>query len=347
VKTGKCRCRNRIFFNNHTCRNCSAALGRCTACGALTSLSGADADWTCDACGASVSPCSNQTLGVCNSFNLESQCLCKWCQYTAVLPDLSQPDNGRLWAAMESAKRRLLIQLEELGLPPFAAGTGESHPLSFQFMAETTDSNGNVQPVTTGHQNGVITIDLAEANSVHRERLRVRFGEPHRTLIGHLRHEVGHYIEWAWEARLAEGPCRGLFGDPGVADYSDAMEQYYQQGPPGNWEESFVSAYATMHPWEDFAETVNVYLDISAIATTANDLGGYQIDISPGGDADSFVKKVLNIVIEVSEYNFDLGLSPLLPENLPPKVMSKLAFIHSLRSEEPTATQNLADASGR
>lgn len=234
---------------------------------------------------------------------------------------------------MEAAKRRLLIQLEDLDFPPFAAKSGETHPLSFRFLEETTDPSGNVQPVTTGHQNGVITIDLAEADSVHRERLRVRFGEPHRTLVGHMRHEIGHYIEWVWEDRLHARGSRDLFGDPQASNYSDALQQYYQNGPPADWEQDFVSGYATMHPWEDFAETVNVYLDLAAIATTANDLGGYRIDLSPTADPVRLVQSVLDIVIEVSEYNFDLGLSPLLPENLPPTVINKLALVHSLRSE--------------
>ena len=110
------------------------------------------------------------------------------------------------------------------------------------------------------------------------------------------------------------------------------MQRHYDQGPPNNWAEHHVSAYATMHPWEDFAETVNVYLDILAIATTANDLGGRNLALSADADVHELVAAILKIVVEVSEYNFDLGLLPLLPEHLPPPVMEKLAFVHSLRS---------------
>src|SRR3569623_1888140 len=33
------------------------------------------------------------------------------------------------------------------------------------------------------------------------------------------------------------------------------MHRHYNEGPQPNWQENFVSAYATMHPWEDWAET--------------------------------------------------------------------------------------------
>ena len=238
---------------------------------------------------------------------------------------------------MESAKRRLLLQLEDLSLPPFTGETLESHPLRFEFLEDSVDSEGKPVKVTTGHENGLITINLAEADSVHRERLRVQLNEPQRTLIGHMRHEVGHYIEWAWASRVAASEYHNLFGDPDAVDYSEAMTRHYQQGPPANWHDNHVSAYATMHPWEDFAETVNVYLDIMAIATTANDIGGRHLNLSPEADAKKLVKSVLNIVIQVSEYNFDLGLQPLLPERLPPTVVNKLSYVHSLRSPSVAA----------
>lgn len=292
---------------------------------------------TCDACQSIVHACVNQTHGVCHCFNEAPKKLCRWCEFTNVIPPLSQTESIARWRAMESAKRRLLLQLEDLRLPPFIADTLQTHPLRFDFLEDSVDAEGKPKKVTTGHENGLITINLAEADSVHRERLRVQFGEPQRTLIGHMRHEVGHYIDWAWASRVAAKKYHSLFGDPDAVDYSEAMKRHYEQGPPTDWHDNHASAYATMHPWEDFAETVNLYLDIMAIATTANDIGGQGLDLSPETDAAKLVKSVLDIVIQVSEYNFDLGLLPLLPERLSPMVVHKLSYVHSLRSASVAA----------
>ena len=337
MKTGKCRCGNRIFFNNHHCLSCKAALAQCIPCGALTSLTITQKFSTCDTCGTVVHACINHVHGVCHSFNAAPNVLCRWCEFTRVIPQLNEPESVRRWAVMESAKRRLLMQLNDLGLPPFINTLQKTHPLQFEFLENTIDENGRKKMVTTGHENGLITINLAEADSVYREQLRVQFGEPQRTLIGHLRHEVGHYIDWSWANRWAKDTYQSLFGDPDRIDYSQAMKRHYDEGPSKNWADNHVSAYATMHPWEDFAETVNVYLDIMAIATTANELGRRDLDLSPGAEVAGLVSSILKIVVEVSEYNFDLGLLPLLPEHLPPPVMEKLAFVHSLRKIQPGA----------
>lgn len=332
MKTGKCRCGNRIFFNNHYCLACNATLGRCGPCSALTSFSEINQLQSCDSCGASTYACANQAHGVCRSFNAAPNTLCRLCEFTQTTPALSSATNVARWGALEAAKRRMLLQLEELGLPPFVGDLNETHPLKFQFIEDSLDSTGQPRRVTTGHRDGLITINLAEADSVHRERVRVQMREPQRTLIGHMRHEVGHYIDWSWASRVAIKDYHRLFGDPQAVDYAAAMELHYQQGPPADWAQSHVSAYATMHPWEDFAETVNVYLDILAIAMTASDVGGRALDMSPRGDTQQLVSQVLDIVIEVSEYNYDLGLSALLPESLPPAVIEKLAYVHGLRS---------------
>jgi hypothetical protein len=333
MKTGTCRCGIRIFFNNSLCLSCGAIVGRCIPCGALNSSADDSAASTCDACETSVYPCVNRKHGVCHSFVSEANSLCRWCSFTKVVPPLNQPESVGRWAAMELAKRRLLVQLEDLQLPPFANNLMEAHPLAFQFLDDLLSNSGQPSSITTGHESGLITINLAEADSVHRERLRVELGEPHRTLIGHMRHEVGHYIDWAWASRVAADDYRRLFGDPGALVYNRAMTRYYQQGPPADWADRHVSAYAAMHPWEDFAETVNVYLDITAIATTANELSGRCLVLTPNADPQQLVAAVLKIVIEVSEYNFDLGSAPLLPERLPPAVVDKLAYVHGLRSK--------------
>jgi hypothetical protein len=333
MKTSRCRCNNRIYFNNSVCVGCNAVLGRCTKCGKLSSFSppASSNGLRCDQCDSVVYRCSNQNYGVCNSFNVIPNSICRWCAFTTVIPDLNLPDSKRRWAALETAKRQLLIQLEQLGLPPFASNLLSNNPLTFEFLTDTTDSLGNLRRVTTGHEDGRIVINVLEADSVQRESLRIRLGEPQRTLIGHMRHEIGHYIDWGFASRMALHEYHKLFGDPLAIDYELSMQTHYAHGAPANWPTSFVSQYATMHPWEDFAETVNVYLDIMAIASTANDQGRAKFDLSPKADVQALVREVLKIVIEVSEYNFDLGLQPLLPEKLSAAALDKLSYVHALR----------------
>ena len=119
----------------------------------------------------------------------------------------------------------------------------------------------------------MITIDLAESSAAHREQVREKLGEPYRTMLGHFRHEVGHYYEW----QLVRGEdlltrCRELFGDE-TADYQAEIDRHYAEGPPEGWESSYISSYATMHPFEDFAETWAHYLHICDTIETASEYG--------------------------------------------------------------------------
>lgn len=333
MRTGKCRCGNRIYFNNVKCLACEAILGHCDCCSSLTSFVPTERRLKCDACDRHVDACPNQIHKVCNSF-VPRASLCRWCAFTTDIPDLSDSTNVARWARLELAKRMLLRQLNDLQLPPFKNDLNTTHPLTFRFLGDMVDESGNHQKTVTGHANGVVTINIAEADSVQRERTRIELGEPQRTLIGHMRHEVGHYIDWSFASRVAAERYCELFGDPESVDYSRAMDRHYETGPPHDWADHFVSEYASMHPWEDFAETINVYLDIMAIATTANDQRRATFDLAPSADPVGLLQDVLRIVVEVSEYNFDLGLQPLLPERFPKRVMDKLAYVHSLRLDQ-------------
>lgn len=332
MRTGHCRCKRRIYFANHLCLQCGAELGLCEHCGALTSFQTGEGETTCDHCEQPVYACVNQQYQVCRTFTMAAESLCCWCEFTEAIPSTENPKHMARWARLELAKRQLLIQLEQLGLPPFRANLQQDYPLRFAFLADEQSPTGEKQKVMTGHQEGLITINLAEADSVHRERVRVNLREPQRTLIGHMRHEVGHYFDWAWASRFALPEYIRLFGDPSAVDYQQALDKHYEQGPPADWAESYVSAYATMHPWEDFAETVNAYLDLMALATTAVEQHRLQLDLSAQGKMDKIVKAVLELVVEVSQYNFDLGLQPLLPEQLAAPVVKKLQYVHRLRS---------------
>ena len=163
------------------------------------------------------------------------------------------------WRKLEAAKHRLFYTLLRLNLP---IETRNENPegLAFDFLADQPAQSG--PKVMTGHDNGLITIALAEADDAERERRRTAMGEPYRTLLGHFRHEVGHYY---WDRLVRDegrlDPCRAVFGDDSQ-DYEQALQRHYAEGAPANWQENFVSAYATTHPWEDFAETWAHYLHI-------------------------------------------------------------------------------------
>ena len=169
-----------------------------------------------------------------------------------MIPDLSLSVNQMRWRRLEEAKRRLFYSLLRWRLPIPTVADDPERGLRFEFLA---DQGGDAPKVMTGHDGGLITISIAEADDVERERRRTAMGEPYRTIIGHFRHEIGHYY---WDLLVRDGrrldECRALFGDD-RQDYSEALERHHQFGPPQDWRDGYVSAYATMHPWEDFAET--------------------------------------------------------------------------------------------
>ena len=168
------------------------------------------------------------------------------------------------FAVAEKAKRRLIVELHELKLPIVGRDEDPDYGLAFDLLSS------EFEKVFTGHENGVITLDLAEGDDVHREQLRVAMDEPYRTLLGHFRHEIGHYYYY----RLVDPSqdyrqqFRELFGDPD-ADYQAALDRHYNEGAPPDWEKNYVSSYATMHPAEDWAETFAHYLHIRDTLDTA------------------------------------------------------------------------------
>lgn len=208
-----------------------------------------------------------------NSFDTDPDGLCPACRLNDVIPDLTIAENLPLWRSLEIAKRRCLFTMLELRLPIQARDIGEgsrkTDPLQFRFMSDK-DSTSHFQrplkgedPVLTGHADGVITINLAEADDIARTQTQVAMEESYRTLLGHFRHESGHYY---WELFNNVDPgfaerFRAIFGDE-TASYQDALDRHYEQGPPTEWQNDYVSTYATMHPWEDWAETWAHYIHI-------------------------------------------------------------------------------------
>ena len=219
--------------------------------------------------------------------------LCPSCRLTRVIPDLNQQGNKEAWYRLEVAKRRLVYSLLFLNLPVMNREDDPEHGLSFEFLADPVAAPYAAKPpkpVLTGHNDGVITINVAEADDAEREKRRQQLHEPYRTLLGHFRHEVGHYY---WD-RLVNNSAelnsfRALFGNEQV-DYSKALENYYRQGAPGDWQQHFVTAYASSHPWEDWAETWAHYLHMSDTLETASACG---LSLRPDRKDEPSMKTVL------------------------------------------------------
>ena len=241
-----------------------------------------------------------------------------------------------------AALRRLVYQLDDIGLPiePFWRHDGG---LAFDLLSSYTSG----EKVIIGHANGVITIDLVESLDDYRESLRIRLGEPYRTMLGHFRHEVGHYyqnilVETGSGAAGYLTECRALFGDETVS-YSDAIARHYEFGAPADWQDDFISEYATMHPWEDFAECFAHYLHITDTIDTCREAGmvlhANRVRFSAPHDvvpldsyADVPVERLLSdwryVSLLLNRANTAMGKSPLYPFEISPAVVAKLGFVH-------------------
>ncbi len=346
MKTYQCSCGSELFFENSTCLACGADVGWCPGCESITSLvSLGGGAYRCGnaACGIRLSKCHNyEAENVCNrciavaeDFSGHSG-MCDCCIHNDTIPDLSVVGNREKWIELEAAKRRLFYTLNLLGLPVGVLGKNSFLPLLFDFKADVIPGNefwrnfNEAEKVYTGHANGRITINIREADSVEREALRVDLGEAHRTLVGHFRHEIGHYY---WELLVrgqCEPDCVAVFGDHQSPTYAEALDRHYQQGAPVGWEENYISSYATMHPWEDFAETFAAWLDLASVLDSADNTGFQKVPDLHTASTESLVNSYRKIGIAMNEMNRTMGLLDFLPVVLKPPVVDKLRFVHQL-----------------
>lgn len=258
-------------------------------------------------------------------------------------PDLSVKANVLAWRRLQWAKLRLFYSLLRLGLPLQTKAENERTGLAFDVLADPPQPGA--PRVMTGHDNGLITIALAEADDAAREKSRMSLHEPYRTLVGHFRHESGHYF---WDRLVHDGgklePFRRLFGDE-RDDYGEALQRHYDQAPPADWQARFVSAYATMHPWEDFAETWAHYLHIVDTLEMAQAFGlstrprvaeGDELDASVDFDPyrklpmERLTENWMPLTLAVNSLNRAMGQPDLYPFVLSAPAIEKLGFVHNL-----------------
>ena len=355
MKLFQCQhCSQVLYFENVRCEKCAHSLGYLPAANLLTALEPQDSTWRAlTVPSGSYRFCANAEYAACNWLVADEllETLCAACRHNRTIPDLTRRANLAPWRKLELAKHRLFYTLLKLRLPLLTRTDDPEHGLVFDFLADQPNRPG--AKVLTGHDNGIITIALAEADDAEREKRRQAMQESYRTLLGHFRHEVGHHF---WDLLVRDGgkidECREIFGDE-RRDYDEALKAHYAEGAQTDWREHFVSAYATSHPWEDFAETWAHYLHIVDTLEMAGSFGlrvrphvSHGEDLSSRIDFDLYrdvgigklVDAWLPITFAINSLNRCMGLPDLYPFILGPEVIRKLGFIHDLvhagRSEE-------------
>jgi hypothetical protein len=346
-RTFLCRCGNHVFFRNSLCLGCQAPLGYLPAAAKLAPLDpGSRAGtWVPEGGGPLQKYCGNRdTPAHCNwmlaADDPHPRCIA--CRLNRTIPNLDDADNARYWGLIEVAKRRLVSELLAFGLPVKSkVDEDREHGVMFDFLRSPPQG----PRVLTGHATGLITLNVEEADDAKREKIRHDLHEPYRTLLGHFRHEIGHYY---WD-RLVLGsawlePFRELFGDE-RADYAAALKANYDNGPPANWADRYISSYASTHPWEDWAETWAHYLHVVDSMGTALGFGLDAEDLDgtiepferdalyapDDADAERFLS-LLNAWIEMTmvlnELARSMGQPDFYPFVMSRPVVAKLQFVH-------------------
>ena len=276
--------------------------------------------------------CANRMHSVCNWATTANEPLCRSCRLNDIIPNLAFAGNLGRWRRIEQAKRRVVHDVIRLGLPIEPRAAGEADGLAFQFLSAELAA----APVMTGHDCGLVTLDIAEADDAIREQRRAHMGEPYRTLVGHFRHELAHYYFERLVLNSGDiGACRFVFGDERT-HYAEALRRHYQNGAPPDWRQHFISAYASAHPHEDWAETFAHFVHIVATMDTALDLGfggmlSEQIaDPYTTEDFDALIGAFLPITEKVNEINRSMGQPDMYPFVLSEEVVGKLHFIHMI-----------------
>lgn len=348
MKLFRCqKCAELLYFENGRCESCQHILGYIPELATLSALerdeSNQNAWRASDAPNAPYRFCENTQFNSCNWLIRDdsADALCAACRHNRMIPDLTITENLVRWRRFEAAKHRLFYTLLSLRLPTPSRAEDPDNGLAFDFLSDVP----NGPKIMTGHENGLITVNLNEADDAEREKTRAAMLEPYRTLLGHLRHESGHFY---WERLVRDRgrleDFRAVFGDENE-DYGEALRRNYGSSVSEDWRGQYISSYAAAHPWEDFAETWAHYLHIIDTIETAfafgisirprivNDTGlEATIDFNPyaAGDIQRIIGAWLPLTFAANEMNRSMGEPDLYPFVLSPEVITKLGFVHDL-----------------
>jgi hypothetical protein len=333
-------CRARVYFTSSVCVKCNAQLGFIPEertmgafvvdeLGTLRRYANTQTTWR--RCSNALSACACGWLVPDDDPNSQ----CRSCRLTVTIPDQSMLENRVAWRELEAAKRNWLASMLDLHLPARSRVEDPVRGLAFHFLRQIHASH----PVLTGHDAGDITINAAESDPVQRERSKLALHEPYRTLLGHFRHESGHYY---WDLLVRDSPLiepfRALFGDE-RADYGEALARHYENGPAADWQSAHVSGYATMHPWEDWAETWAHYLHMVDLLSTARvwQLSVDAFEQPEISDESSLSPEFLDLIHEwmpltlvVNSLNRSLGHADAYPFAFSNAALRKMQFVHDV-----------------
>lgn len=341
-----------IYFENTTCLNCMSQLGYLPV---LDNMSSLEAVYGGENVWKSLAPQANGAFyRKCENYSKENACnwmvekdskegLCLSCRLNNVIPNLCIPENREYWNRLEIAKRRLVYSLLRLGLPLRNKEDDPHGGLEFSFLAEEKGLQlKESKKILIGHEKGKITFNIAEANDVIREKMRLDMNERYRTLLGHFRHEIGHYYWFLFVENNSELllQFRELFGNE-QEDYNKAIKRYYKDGPNAIWSSQFVSAYASAHPWEDWAESWAHYLHMFDTLETAR-AWGLTIKFKKGHELQSMdiehhlqsFEEMKNqwfiLSTALNSLNRSMGMKDVYPFVWSEGVIKKLRFIQQV-----------------
>jgi hypothetical protein len=339
-------CGQTIYFDNRFCVRCGSALGFLAQDVTLHALVPAgEGVWTIAGHDGAFRFCDNAAHDVCNWLVPADgpHAFCEACRHNRIVPT-TDPQGLERWRRIGAAQRHLFYSILRWNLPRPTREEDPAGGLVFDFLADEVDMNGNVvSAAMTGHEDGLISLRAAEADDAVRESVRVSMGEPYRSLLGHFRHEIGHFY-WTQlvrdEAMVEE--ARRLFGDE-REDYAAALQRNYTQGPPPDWQQHFISTYAAAHPAEDFAECWAHFFHIVDTLETARSFGlntdpkGHEeleaevtFDPYRAANAGRLVESWIPLSVSLNAIQRSMGQPDSYPFVLPPPVVDKLDFINRL-----------------
>jgi hypothetical protein len=347
MKLFKCdNCGQPVYFENYYCVHCNASLGFDPDQMDLISLQSMEDDcYTSfkDDNARRFKYCINKQHNVCNWLMPSStdSAYCLACNLNQTIPNLNRRDHLAKWARIEIAKHRLVYSLLRFDLPAISKLQDEEKGIAFDFMA---DENEEGKRLLTGHDNGLITLNIEEADDVARLMARQQMDEVYRTLLGHFRHEIGHYY---WDRLINNTDrlelFRNLFGDE-RADYAESLKQHYNKIASDTWRGKFISAYASAHPWEDWAETWAHYMHMVDTMETAYSFGmilkpkvsslenemSATLNIDPYGVKyfDDIINRWIPLSFVMNSLNRSMGMKDSYPFVINEAVKQKLNFIH-------------------
>ncbi|MBW9115807.1 putative zinc-binding metallopeptidase [Rhizobium cauense] len=343
-------CDHVVHFDNRQCVRCGHRLGFLPN-GLRMHAVQQDGDiWQYAAQPDLVRFCANAGLDICNWLVEDGDAgdYCVACRHNRLVPNSATQDGVDRWRRISQAQRHLFYSLLRWRLPHPDRTQDPAGGLVFDFLEDVVQDDGSVVPAMTGHEEGLIAIRAAEADDLTREQARTSMDEPYRTLLGHFRHETGHFM---WNRLVRDrnnfDGFRAVFGDE-REDYSEALAQHYANGALPGWQDSFVSAYASAHPWEDFAECFAHYLHIVDTLETARAFGiaidprgheemAAEVDFDPyrAASADQLVDEWVPLSVAINSIQRSMGQPDSYPFVLSAPVVAKLEYMHQLIAGVP------------